>query len=79
MDGEQNIALPGYVSFIIMSIESVISLFSPDKKHRGPSREDMMSLGVICALDQLVSGLERSGCLRRRKVVDMYIGLDRIG
>ena len=38
-----------------------------------------MSFGVRCALDQLVSGPERSGCLRRRNVVDMYIGLDWIG
>ena len=67
MDGEQNIALPGYVSFNHEHRERHF-LFLSDKKHRGPSREDMMSLGVICALDQLVSGLERSGWLRRKKV-----------
>ena len=47
-----------------------------------------MSLGVICALDQLVSGLERSGSRVEARLgegwvgprgVDMYIGLDRRG
>ena len=66
-----------------MSIESV---FHFDKKHRGTSREDTMWLGVICALDQLVSGLERSdswgevrecGAWVGPRGVDMYIGLDR--
>ena len=68
MDGwEQNIALPGCLVYYHEHRERLF--FSiPDKKHRGPSREDMMSLGVICALDQLVSGLERNGCLQRRKL-----------
>ena len=66
-----------------MSIESVFHL---EKKHRGPLWENTMSLGVICALDQLVSGLERSGSCGEARLagswvgprgVDMYIGLNR--
>ena len=48
MEGEQNIALPGYVSFN-HEHRGRLFLFFPDKKHRGPSREAMMSLGVMCA------------------------------